>query len=293
MSILLNKDTTILVQGITGSEGLFHTEQMLKYNAKVLCGVTPGKGGESVTEQNLPVFNSIEQAKEKFDINATAIFVPPRFAASAIMEAIEQDIKLIVCISEGIPVRDMVKVKNMLDKSSSTLIGPNCPGIITAEESKIGITPGFICKKGSIGIVSRSGTLTYEAIDQVVNVGLGLTTAVGIGGDSVIGSSMIDILKHFNNDSETQGVVMIGEIGGNMENEAAKWIKDNMEKPVVSFIAGQTAPKGKRMGHAGAIISEGSETAEAKIKILKECGVTISNTVSEIGNTMKKIMGEI
>ena len=293
MSILLNKDTTILVQGITGSEGLFHTEQMLQYNAKVLCGVTPGKGGESVTEQNLPVFNSIEQAKEKFDINATAIFVPPKFAASAIMEAIEQDIELIVCISEGIPVRDMVKVKNMLDKSSSTLIGPNCPGIITAEESKIGITPGFICKKGSIGIVSRSGTLTYEAIDQVVNVGLGLTTAVGIGGDPVIGSSMIDILKHFNDDNETQGVVMIGEIGGNMENEAAEWIKDNMEKPVVSFIAGQTAPKGKRMGHAGAIISEGSETAEAKIKILKECGVTISNTVSEIGNTIKKIMGEI
>ena len=293
MSILLNKDTTILVQGITGSEGLFHTEQMLNYNAKVLCGVTPGKRGESVTEQNLPVFNSIQEAKEKFEINATAIFVPPRFAANAIMEAIEQDIELIVCISEGIPVRDMVKVKNMLDKSSSILIGPNCPGIITAEESKIGITPGFICKKGSIGIVSRSGTLTYEAIDQVVNVGLGLTTAVGIGGDSVIGSSMIDILKHFNNDSETKGVVMIGEIGGNMENEAAKWIKDNMEKPVVSFIAGQTAPKGKRMGHAGAIISEGSETAEAKIKILKECGVTISNTVSEIGNTMKKIMGEI
>ena len=291
MSILLNKDTTILVQGITGSEGLFHTEQMLNYNAKVLCGVTPGKRGESVTEQNLPVFNSIQEAKEKFEINATAIFVPPRFAANAIMEAIEQDIELIVCISEGIPVRDMVKVKNMLDKSSSTLIGPNCPGIITAEESKIGITPGFICKKGSIGIVSRSGTLTYEAIDQVVNVGLGLTTAVGIGGDSVIGSSMIDILKHFNNDSATKGVVMIGEIGGNMENEAAKWIKDNMEKPVVSFIAGQTAPKGKRMGHAGAIISEGSETAEAKIKILKECGVTISNTVSEIGNTMKKIMG--
>ena len=293
MSILLNKDTTILVQGITGSEGLFHTEQMLNYNAKVLCGVTPGKRGESVTEQNLPVFNSIQEAKEKFEINATAIFVPPRFAANAIMEAIEQDIELIVCISEGIPVRDMVKVKNMLDKSSSTLIGPNCPGIITAEESKIGITPGFICKKGSIGIVSRSGTLTYEAIDQVVNVGLGLTTAVGIGGDSVIGSSMIDILKHFNNDSATKGVVMIGEIGGNMENEAAKWIKDNMEKPVVSFIAGQTAPKGKRMGHAGAIISEGSETAEAKIEILKECGVTISNTVSEIGNTMKKIMGEI
>ena len=291
MSILLNKNTTILVQGITGSEGLFHTEQMLNYNAKVLCGVTPGKGGKSVTEQNLPVFNSIEEAKEKFDINATAIFVPPKFAANAIIEAIQQNIKLIVCISEGIPVRDMVKVKNMLDKSSSTLIGPNCPGIITAEESKIGITPGFICKKGSIGILSRSGTLTYEAIDQVVNIGLGLTTAVGIGGDPVIGSSMIDILKHFDADGETKGVVMIGEIGGNMENEAAKWIKDNMNKPVVSFIAGQTAPKGKRMGHAGAIISEGSETAEAKIAILKECGVTISNTVSEIGSTMRRIIG--
>jgi succinyl-CoA synthetase alpha subunit len=291
MSILLNKNTTILVQGITGSEGLFHTEQMLNYNAKVLCGVTPGKGGKSVTEQNLPVFNSIEEAKEKFDINATAIFVPPKFAANAIIEAIQQNIKLIVCISEGIPVRDMVKVKNMLDKSSSTLIGPNCPGIITAEESKIGITPGFICKKGSIGILSRSGTLTYEAIDQVVNIGLGLTTAVGIGGDPVIGSSMIDILKHFDADDETKGIVMIGEIGGDMENEAAKWIKNNMNKPVVSFIAGQTAPKGKRMGHAGAIISEGSETAEAKIAILKECGVTISNTVSEIGSTMRRIIG--
>lgn len=291
MSILLDKNTSILVQGITGSEGLFHTEQMLNYNAKVLCGVTPGKGGKSVTEQNLPVFNSIEEAKEKFDINATAIFVPPKFAANAIIEAIQQNIKLIVCISEGIPVRDMIQVKNMLNKSSSILIGPNCPGIITAEESKIGITPGFICKKGSIGILSRSGTLTYEAIDQVVNIGLGLTTAVGIGGDPVIGSSMIDILKHFDADGETKGVVMIGEIGGNMENEAAKWIKDNMNKPVVSFIAGQTAPKGKRMGHAGAIISEGSETAEAKIAILKECGVTISNTVSEIGSTMRRIIG--
>ena len=291
MSILLDKNTSILVQGITGSEGLFHTEQMLNYNAKVLCGVTPGKGGQIVTNNQLPVFNSIKDAKKQFDIHATTIFVPPKFAAAAIIEAIEQNIKLIVCISEGIPVRDMIQVKNMLNKSSSILIGPNCPGIITAEESKIGITPGFICKKGSIGILSRSGTLTYEAIDQVVNIGLGLTTAVGIGGDSVIGSSMIDILKHFDADEETKGIVMIGEIGGNMENEAAKWIKDNMNKPVVSFIAGQTAPKGKRMGHAGAIISEGSETAEAKISILKECGVTISNTVSEIGSTMKRIIG--
>ena len=291
MSILLDKNTNILVQGITGSEGLFHTEQMLNYNAKVLCGVTPGKSGQVVTNNQLPVFNSIKDAKKQFDIHATTIFVPPKFAADAIIEAIEQNIKLIVCISEGIPVRDMIQVKNMLNKSSSILIGPNCPGIITAEESKIGITPGFICKKGSIGILSRSGTLTYEAIDQVVNIGLGLTTAVGIGGDSVIGSSMIDILKHFDADEETKGIVMIGEIGGNMENEAAKWIKDNMNKPVVSFIAGQTAPKGKRMGHAGAIISEGSETAEAKITILKECGVTISNTVSEIGSTMKRIIG--
>ena len=291
MSILLDKNTNILVQGITGSEGLFHTEQMLNYNAKVLCGVTPGKGGQVVTNNHLPVFNSIKDAKKQFDIHATTIFVPPKFAADAIIEAIEENIKLIVCISEGIPVRDMIEVKNMLNKSSSILIGPNCPGIITAEESKIGITPGFICKKGSIGILSRSGTLTYEAIDQVVNIGLGLTTAVGIGGDSVIGSSMIDILKHFDADEETKGIVMIGEIGGNMENEAAKWIKDNMNKPVVSFIAGQTAPKGKRMGHAGAIISEGSETAEAKITILKECGVTISNTVSEIGSTMKRIIG--
>ena len=253
--------------------------------------VTPGKGGQVVTNNQLPVFNSIKDAKKQFDIHATTIFVPPKFAADAIIEAIEENIKLIVCISEGIPVRDMIEVKNMLNKSSSILIGPNCPGIITAEESKIGITPGFICKKGSIGILSRSGTLTYEAIDQVVNIGLGLTTAVGIGGDSVIGSSMIDILKHFDADEETKGIVMIGEIGGNMENEAAKWIKDNMNKPVVSFIAGQTAPKGKRMGHAGAIISEGSETAEAKINILKECGVTISNTVSEIGSTMKRIIG--
>ena len=256
MSILLNKNTNILVQGITGSEGSFHAEQMMEYGSKVVCGVTPGKGGHTATINKLPVFNSIDEAKKEFQIDATVIFVPPRFAAKAIIEAIKANVELIVCISEGIPVRDMVTVKNMLDKSSSTLIGPNCPGLITAEESKIGITPGFICKKGSVGILSRSGTLTYEAIDQVVNVGLGITTAVGIGGDPVIGSSMIDILKHFQNDDDTKGIVMIGEIGGNMENDAARWVKENLNKPVVSFIAGQTAPKGKRMGHAGAIISE-------------------------------------
>ena len=291
MSILLNKKTSILVQGITGSEGLFHAQQMLDYGSNVVCGVTPGKGGQFATENNLPVFNSIEEAQKEFSIDATVIFVPPRFAANAILEAIN-NIDLIVCISEGIPIRDMKKVKNALDNSSSTLIGPNCPGLITAEESKIGITPGFICKKGSIGILSRSGTLTYEAIDQIVNVGLGMTTAVGIGGDPIIGSSMIDILDHFAKDNETQGVVMIGEIGGSMENEAAEWIKENFDKPVVSFIAGQTAPKGKRMGHAGAIISEGSETAEAKIKILKECGVSVAKTVSEIGETMLKMIEE-
>ena len=291
MSILLNKNTNILVQGLTGAEGSFHAEQMIEYGSKVVCGVTPGKGGENATSKKLPVFNSIADAKNEFQIDASVIFVPPRFAAKAIIEAIEQDIDLIVCISEGIPVRDMVTVKNMLDKSSSTLIGPNCPGLITAEESKIGITPGFICKKGSIGILSRSGTLTYEAIDQVVNIGLGITTAIGIGGDPIIGSSMIDILKHFRDDDETEGVVMIGEIGGNMENDAARWVKENLDKPVVSFIAGQTAPKGKRMGHAGAIISEGSETAEAKIKILKECGISVANTVSDIGTTMKTLIG--
>ena len=292
MSILLNKDTNICVQGITGSEGLFHTEQMIDYGSKVLCGVTPGKGGQKATKENLPVFNSVMEAQKEFKIDASVIFVPPRFAANAILEAIESNIKLIVCISEGIPVRDMKKVKNALDNSSSILIGPNCPGLITAEESKIGITPGFICKKGSIGILSRSGTLTYEAIDQIVNIGLGMTTAVGIGGDPIIGSSMIDILKHFKDDDETEGVVLIGEIGGNMENDAARWIKNNFNKPVVSFIAGQTAPKGKRMGHAGAIISEGSETAEAKIEILKECGISVAKTVSEIGKTMIKLVEE-
>jgi succinyl-CoA synthetase alpha subunit len=292
MSILLKKETSILVQGITGSEGLFHTEQMIDYGSNILCGVTPGKGGQYATKNNLPVFNSIEDAMKKFKIDASIIFVPPRFAANAILEAIEEKISLIVCISEGIPVRDMKRVKIALDASSSILIGPNCPGLITAEESKMGITPGFICKKGPIGILSKSGTLTYEAIDQIVNIGYGISTAVGIGGDPIIGSSMIDILKHFENDPETEAVVLIGEIGGNMENEAAKWIKNNFSKPVVSFIAGQTAPKGKRMGHAGAIISEGSETAEAKIKTLKECGISVSKTVSEIGITMKKLLGE-
>ena len=286
MSILLNKNTNILVQGITGSEGSFHAEQMMEYGSKVVCGVTPGKGGHTATINKLPVFNSIDEAKKEFQIDATVIFVPPRFAAKAIIEAIEARVELIVCISEGIPARDMVTVKNMLDKSSSTLIGPNCPGLITAEESKIGITPGFICKKGSVGILSRSGTLTYEAIDQVVNVGLGITTAVGIGGDPVIGSSMIDILKHFQNDDDTKGIVMIGEIGGNMENDAARWVKENLSKPVVSFIAGQTAPKGKRMGHAGAIISGNKGTAQSKIDALQAANIAVAPSPAKMGDTM-------
>ena len=288
MSILLNKNSKIIVQGFTGSEGTFHASQMIEYGTNVVGGVTPGKGGQ--THLDKPVFNTVAEAVEKVGADTSIIFVPPAFA-DAIMEAAESGIKVIICITEGIPTRDMIMVKEYISDKSCTLVGPNCPGLITAEESKIGITPGFICKKGSVGILSRSGTLTYEAIDQVVNVGLGITTAVGIGGDPVIGSSMIDILKHFKDDDDTKGIVMIGEIGGNMENDAARWVKENLDKPVVSFIAGQTAPAGRRMGHAGAIISEGSEITNDKIKILKECGISVANTVSEIGITMKSLIG--
>ena len=287
MSIWLDSKSKIVVQGITGKNGQFHTEQMLNYNAKVLCGVTPGKGGQVDTNNQLPVFNSIKDAKKQFDIHATTIFVPPKFAADAIIEAIEENIKLIVCISEGIPVRDMIEVKNMLNKSSSILIGPNCPGIITAEESKIGITPGFICKKGSIGILSRSGTLTYEAIDQVVNIGLGLTTAVGIGGDSITGTSFIDMLEMFEKDDDTDAVVLIGEIGGTKEQEAAEYIKTNFHKPIFGLIVGASAPRGKRMGHAGAIITGKSARASEKVKALSSAGVEIIPTTSDIGNTVK------
>ena len=292
MSVLVNKNSKVIVQGFTGSEGTFHASQMLEYGTNVVGGVTPGKGGSSHLER--PVFNTVYDAKQNTGANVSIIFVPPAFAADAILESIDSDIEVVVAITEGIPVKDMIKVKSALKNKKSTLIGPNCPGIITPEEAKVGIMPGFVFKKGNIGIVSKSGTLTYEAADQVVKAGFGISTAIGIGGDPIVGTSTLDAIKLFMNDSETSGIVMIGEIGGNYEAEASKWIKDNgNQKPVVGFIAGQTAPKGKRMGHAGAIISEGSETAEAKIKILKECGVTISNTVSEIGNTMKKIMGEI
>ena len=287
MSILVNRDTKVVVQGITGSEGTFHSEQMLEYGTNIVAGVTPGKGGETALN-NISVYNSVKEARENHGANASIIFVPPRFAASAIIESIEAHIELIVCISEGIPVRDMVKVKHMLNNSNSRLIGPNCPGIITVDQCKLGIMPGFICKKGNIGVISKSGTLTYEAIDQLVKNDLGQTTALGIGGDPIIGTDMISALELFEKDPETEGIVLIGEIGGQMENEAARWAKDNISKPIVGFIAGQTAPPGRRMGHAGAIISGGDETAEAKNKILADCGINVAKSVAEIGMRMKK-----
>ena len=287
MSILVNKDTKVVVQGITGSEGTFHSEQMIEYGTNIVAGVTPGKGGDTVLD-NIPVYNSVNEARDNHNVNASIIFVPPRFAAGAMIESIEAGIELIICISEGIPIRDMVKVKHMLDSSNSRLIGPNCPGIITVDECKLGIMPGFICKKGNVGVISKSGTLTYEAIDQLVKNGLGQTTALGIGGDPIIGTDMIAALELFENDPETDGIVMIGEIGGQMENEAALWAKDNVTKPIVGFIAGQTAPPGRRMGHAGAIVSGGDETAEAKNKILAECGISVARSVAEIGNRMKE-----
>lgn len=287
MSILINKDTKVVVQGITGSEGTFHSEQMIEYGTNIVAGVTPGKGGDTVLD-NIPVYNSVKEAKDNHNVNASIIFVPPQFAAGAMIESIEAGIELIICISEGIPIRDMVKVKHMLDNSNSRLIGPNCPGIITVDECKLGIMPGFICKKGNVGVISKSGTLTYEAIDQLVKNGLGQTTALGIGGDPIIGTDMIAALELFENDPETDGIVMIGEIGGQMENEAALWAKDNVTKPIVGFIAGQTAPPGRRMGHAGAIVSGGDETAEAKNKILAECGISVARSVAEIGNRMKE-----
>ena len=287
MSILVNKDTKVVVQGITGSEGTFHSEQMIEYGTNIVAGVTPGKGGDTVLD-NIPVYNSVKEARDNHNVNASIIFVPPRFAAGAMIESIEAGIELIICISEGIPIRDMVKVKHMLDNSNSRLIGPNCPGIITVDECKLGIMPGFICKKGNVGVISKSGTLTYEAIDQLVKNGLGQTTALGIGGDPIIGTDMIAALELFENDTETDGIVMIGEIGGQMENEAALWAKDNVTKPIVGFIAGQTAPPGRRMGHAGAIVSGGDETAEAKNKILAECGISVARSVAEIGNRMKE-----
>ena len=290
MSILVNKNSRVVVQGITGSEGEFHTKQMLDYGTNIVAGVTPGKGGQSVLDGSINVYDSVEQSVEKTNANTAIIFVPPPFAAEAIIESSYAGIKTIVCITEGVPVQDMVKVKQIMKINQTILIGPNCPGIITVDECKLGIMPGFICKKGNIGVVSKSGTLTYEAIDQLVNAELGQTTAIGIGGDPIIGTTMKDCLKLFEDDSETEGVVIIGEIGGQMEIEAAHWAKKNMSKPIAGFIAGQTAPPGKRMGHAGAIVSGGNDTAEAKVKVLKECGISVSESVADIGSIMKSLM---
>ena len=290
MSILVNNSSKVVIQGITGSEGQFHGGQMLDYGTNIVSGVTPGKGGIKTLNESVPVFNSVEEAVEKTEANTSIIFVPPPFAAEAVIEASYAGIELVVCITEGVPVQDMVKVKNVLKRNNTRLIGPNCPGIITVDECKLGIMPGFICKRGNIGVISKSGTLTYEAIDQLVNVGLGQTTAIGTGGDPIIGTTMKDCLELFEADTETEGVVMIGEIGGQMEIEAARWAKDHMSKPAVGFIAGQTAPPGRRMGHAGAIVSGGDDTAEAKMRILRECGVKVAGSVADIGTLMKELM---
>ena len=290
MSILVNKNSRVIVQGITGSEGDFHSKQMLDYGTNIVGGVTPGKGGQYAVDEKIKVFDSVEEAVDQTNANTSIIFVPPPFAADAIIEASYTGVETIVCITEGIPVHDMVKVKQVTNKNGTRLIGPNCPGIITVDECKLGIMPGFICKKGNIGVVSKSGTLTYEAIDQLVNVGLGQTTAIGIGGDPIIGTTMKDCLELFEKDPDTVGVVIIGEIGGQMEIEAAIWAKDNMSKPIAGFIAGQTAPPGKRMGHAGAIVSGGNDTAEAKMKVLSDCGISVSESVADIGRIMKSLM---
>lgn len=288
MSILVNKNSKVIVQGFTGTEGTFHATQMIEYGTNVVGGVTPGKGG--TTHLDRPVFNTVQDAVTNAGANVSIIFVPPAFAADAIMEAAAAGIELIVCITEGIPVQDMVKAKNYLASTNARLIGPNCPGVITAGECKVGIMPGFVFKQGRIGIVSKSGTLTYEAADQVAKAGLGVSTAVGIGGDPIIGTTTKEVLELFMNDDETDAVVMIGEIGGGMEAEAARWYKQNPKKPVVGFIAGQTAPPGRRMGHAGAIIGGAEDTAAAKMKIMTECGIHVVASPADIGKTMAQVI---
>ena len=288
MSILVNKSSKVIVQGFTGTEGTFHATQMIEYGTNVVGGVTPGKGGS--THLNKPVFNTVEDAVKQAGANVSIIFVPPAFAADAIMEAANAGIELVVCITEGIPVQDMVKAKNYLAGAKTRLIGPNCPGVITAGECKVGIMPGFVFKQGRVGIVSKSGTLTYEAADQVAKAGLGVSTAVGIGGDPIIGTTTKEALELFMNDDATDAVVMIGEIGGGMEAEAARWYKENAKKPVVGFIAGQTAPPGRRMGHAGAIIGGAEDTAAAKMKIMSECGIHVVASPADIGKTMASVL---
>jgi succinyl-CoA synthetase alpha subunit len=284
MSVLVNKDSRVIVQGFTGSEGTFHAGQMIEYGTNVVGGVTPGKGG--TVHLDRPVFNTVKEAVEKEGANVSIIFVPPAFAADAIMEAADAGIKVIIAITEGIPVKDMMMAKEYIKNKEVTLIGPNCPGVITPGEAKVGIMPGFVFKKGRIGIVSKSGTLTYEAADQIVKAGLGISTAIGIGGDPIIGTPTKDAVELLMNDPETDAIVMIGEIGGNYEAVAAKWIQENGSKPVVGFIAGQTAPAGRRMGHAGAIIGGADDTAAAKMKIMKECGIHVVDSPANIGETM-------
>ncbi len=288
MSVLVNSSSKIIVQGFTGTEGTFHATQMIEYGTQVVGGVTPGKGGS--THLDKPVFNTVADAVKTTGADVSIIFVPPAFAGDAIMEAAEAGIGLVVCITEGIPVQDMVKVKNYLQGKNTRLIGPNCPGVITAGECKVGIMPGFIFKQGEIGIVSKSGTLTYEAADQIVKAGMGITTAIGIGGDPIIGTPTRDAVELLMNDPMTKGIVMIGEIGGGMEADAARWIKDHGTKPVVGFIAGQTAPPGRRMGHAGAIVGGADDTAEAKMKIMRECGILVVDSPADIGKTMAMAM---
>ena len=288
MSVLVNKDSKVIVQGFTGSEGSFHAGQMIEYGTNVVGGVTPGKGGQSHLDR--PVFNTVDEAVQKAGANVSIIFVPPAFAADAIMEAANAGIKVIICITEGIPVNDMVKAKEYIQEYNCTLIGPNCPGVITAGEAKVGIMPGFVFEAGKIGIVSKSGTLTYEAADQVVKAGLGVSTAIGIGGDPIIGTTTKDAVELLMNDSETDGIVMIGEIGGNLEAIAARWVKDNNRKPVVGFIAGETAPKGRTMGHAGAIVGGDDDTAEAKKRIMRECGIHVVDSPAQISAKMAEVL---
>ncbi|MEE2930908.1 MAG: succinate--CoA ligase subunit alpha [Bacteroidota bacterium] len=288
MSVLVDKNSKVIVQGFTGSEGTFHAEQMIEYGTNVVGGVTPGKGGQIHLDR--PVFNKVSEAIDKVDANTSIIFVPPPFAASAIIEAADAGIAIIICITEGIPVKDMIMVKEHISDKSSTLIGPNCPGVITPNEAKCGIMPGFVFKKGRIGVVSKSGTLTYEAADQVVKAGMGISTAIGIGGDPIIGTTTKDAIQLFMNDPDTDGIIMIGEIGGQLEADAARWIRDNGTKPVVGFIAGQTAPAGRTMGHAGAIVGGKDDTAAAKIDILRECGITVSESPAKIGQMMADLM---
>ena len=289
MSVLVNKNSNIIIQGFTGNEGTFHAEQMIEYGSNIVGGVTPAKGG--TVHLNKPVFNTVSDAVDKVKADTSVIFVPPAFAADAIMEAAEAGIKIIICITEGIPTKDMIAVKEYISDKHCTLIGPNCPGVITPEEAKCGIMPGFVFKKGRIGVVSKSGTLTYEAADQVVKAGLGISTAIGIGGDPIIGTTTKDAVKLFMNDAETDGIIMIGEIGGQLEADAANWIKQYGTKPVVGFIAGETAPEGRTMGHAGAIVGGAEDTAAAKKAIMRECGITVADSPADIGKLMAEKIG--